>query len=57
MGGTGGGICYNDEEFKEIVGNGLHYSPATQCLIENQSLALKKLNMKLCDKRQCYRCL
>ena len=24
MGGTGGGICYNDEELKEVVSNGLH---------------------------------
>ena len=26
MGGTGGGICYNDEELKEVVSNGLHYA-------------------------------
>ena len=29
MGGTGGGICYNDDDLKEVVSNGLHYSPAT----------------------------
>lgn len=34
MGGTGGGICHNDEELREVVSNGLKYSPATQCLIE-----------------------
>ena len=27
MGGTGGGICYNDTDLEEIVSNGLHYSP------------------------------
>ena len=48
MGGTGGGICHNDAELKEVVSNGLHYSPATQCLIENQSQVIKKSNMKLC---------
>ena len=30
MGGTGGGICYNDEELKEVVSNGLH-STRLQC--------------------------
>ena len=46
MGGTGGGICYNDEELKEVVSNGLHYSPATQCLMKSQLLVTKKLSMK-----------
>ena len=34
MGGTGGGICYNDEDLQEIVPNGLNYSPVHQCLLE-----------------------
>ena len=34
MGGTGGGICYNDKDLEEIVSSGLHYSPVTQCLLE-----------------------
>ncbi len=46
MGGTGGGICYNDKDLEEIVSSGLHYSPVTQCLLKNQSQDLKKLNMK-----------
>ena len=32
LGGTGGGMCYNDEDLEEIVTSGLKYSPATQCL-------------------------
>ena len=32
LGGTGGGICENDKELKEIVANGLKSSPVTQCL-------------------------
>jgi carbamoylphosphate synthase large subunit len=39
MGGTGGGICHNDEELHEIVSNGLHYSPATQCLLAFETIS------------------
>ena len=34
MGGVGGGIAYNLEEFKEIAGRGLHLSPVHEVLIE-----------------------
>src|SRR5690606_39008118 len=33
LGGTGGGMCYNEEELKEITKNGLSLSPVNQCLI------------------------
>lgn len=46
MGGTGGGMCHNDDELKAIAANGLDLSPATQCLIENQLLAIKKLSLR-----------
>ena len=46
MGGTGGGICHNPKELDEIVTNGLHYSPVTQCYWKNQLLGIKKLSMK-----------
>lgn len=46
MGGTGGGICYNEEDLKEIVANGLKYSPVSQCLLENRSQDSKRSNMK-----------
>ncbi len=41
MGGTGGHIRHNDEELHEIVSNGLHYSPATQCLLEKSIAGFK----------------
>lgn len=47
MGGTGGGICHNDAEFKEIVTNGLHYSPATQCLIEKSIAGFKEIEYEV----------
>ena len=49
LGGTGGGICTNEQELKEIVENGLKLSPVTQCLLEKALQALKKLNMKSCE--------
>ena len=48
LGGTGGGICTNEQELKEIVENGLKLSPVTQCLLEKVSQALKKLNTRSC---------
>ena len=46
MGGTGGGICYNDEELKEVVSNGLHYTP-TQCLIEKSIVGYKEIEYEV----------
>ncbi len=39
LGGTGGGMCANEAELREIAENGLKLSPVTQCLIE-RSIAL-----------------
>ncbi len=36
LGGTGGGIAYNEEDLQEIVASGLKYSPVTQCLVEKK---------------------
>lgn len=47
MGGTGGGICHNDAELKEVVTNGLHYSPATQCLIEKSIAGFKEIEYEV----------
>lgn len=47
MGGTGGGICHNDAELKEVVSNGLHYSPATQCLIEKSIAGYKEIEYEV----------
>src|SRR5699024_831767 len=34
LGGTGGGMCYDEAELREITSNGLSLSPVNQCLIE-----------------------
>lgn len=47
MGGTGGGICNNNEELKEIVSNGLNYSPVRQCLIERSIAGYKEIEYEV----------
>ncbi|HXZ24061.1 MAG TPA: carbamoyl-phosphate synthase large subunit, partial [Methanomassiliicoccales archaeon] len=42
LGGTGGGIAYNDEELEEICGRGLIYSRIHQVLIEESVLGWKE---------------
>ena len=51
MGGTGGGICHNEADLREIVANGLRYSPVTQCLLE-KSIAGFKGNRVRSNARQ-----
>src|ERR1700760_1347148 len=41
LGGTGGGIAYNKEEFEQIVAGGLEASPTTEVLIEESVLGWK----------------
>lgn len=47
MGGTGGGMCHNDEELKTIAANGLDLSPATQCLIEKSIAGYKEIEFEV----------
>ena len=47
MGGTGGGLCDNPEQLKEIVSNGLELSPATQCLIEKSIMGYKEIEFEV----------
>lgn len=47
LGGTGGGICHNDEELKEIVSSGLKYSPVTQCLLEKSIAGFKEIEYEV----------
>ena len=47
MGGTGGGICYNDEDLEEIVTGGLKYSPVTQCLLEKSIAGFKEIEYEV----------
>ena len=42
LGGTGGGIAYNREEFEQIVAGGLEASPTTEVLIEESVLGWKE---------------
>ena len=47
LGGEGGGIAYNNEEFLEIVSNGLKLSPNTEVLIEESLLGWKEFEMEV----------
>jgi carbamoyl-phosphate synthase large subunit len=47
MGGSGGGIAYNREEFIEIVSSGLEQSPTTEVLLEVSVLGWKEYEMEV----------
>ena len=47
LAGTGGGIAYNMEEFKEIVERGLDASPVSEVLIEESVLGWKEYEMEV----------
>ena len=47
LAGTGGGIAYNLEEFREIVKGGLDISPTTEVLIEESVLGWKEYEMEV----------
>jgi carbamoyl-phosphate synthase large subunit len=47
LAGTGGGIAYNVEEFKEIVERGLDASPVSEVLIEESVLGWKEYEMEV----------
>ncbi len=47
LGGTGGGIAYNKEEFAQIVEGGLDVSPTTEVLIEESVLGWKEFEMEV----------
>jgi len=51
LAGTGGGIAYNVEEFKEIVERGLDLSPTTEVLIEESVLGWKEYEMEVVRDR------
>jgi carbamoyl-phosphate synthase large subunit len=51
LGGTGGGIAYNREEFVEIVTGGLEASPTTEVLIEESVLGWKEYEMEVVRDR------
>lgn len=47
LGGTGGGMCANQEELQEIAENGLKLSPVTQCLIERSIAGFKEIEYEV----------
>jgi carbamoyl-phosphate synthase large subunit len=51
MGGTGGGIAYNRDEFVHIVTGGLDASPTTEVLIEESLLGWKEYEMEVVRDR------
>ena len=55
LGGTGGGIAYNREEFEQIVNGGLEASPTHEVLVEECLLGWKEYEMEVMrdHKDQC----
>ena len=51
LGGTGGGIAYNREEFLEIVERGIDASPTNEVLIEESVLGWKEYEMEVVRDR------
>ena len=51
MGGTGGGIAYNREEFITIIEGGLDASPVTEVLVEESVLGWKEYEMEVVRDR------
>lgn len=47
LGGTGGGIAYNKEEFETITARGLDLSPVSEVLIEESLLGWKEFEMEV----------
>ena len=47
LGGTGGGVAYNTEEFHEICKRGLEASPTNELLIEESLLGWKEFEMEV----------
>jgi len=51
MGGSGGGIAYNREEFERIVSHGLEMSPTTEVLLEESVIGWKEFEMEVVRDR------
>ena len=49
LGGSGGGIAYNREEFERMVQNGLDISPTNEVLVEECLLGWKEYEMGSCE--------
>ncbi len=51
LGGTGGGIAYNPEEFEEICKRGIDLSPTSELLIEESLIGWKEYEMEVVRDR------
>jgi carbamoyl-phosphate synthase large subunit len=51
LGGTGGGIAYNRDEYEEIVLSGLRASPVSEVLVEQSVLGWKEFEMEVVRDR------
>ncbi|MBT3590635.1 MAG: carbamoyl-phosphate synthase large subunit [Candidatus Marinimicrobia bacterium] len=47
MGGTGGSVAYNSDEFQQLIENGLSASPTTEVLMEESLLGWKEYEMEV----------
>ncbi len=47
MGGSGGGIAYNREEYDQIVAHGLEMSPTSEVLLEESVIGWKEFEMEV----------
>ena len=51
LGGTGGGIAYNQEEFEQICSRGLELSPTSEVLIEESLIGWKEFELEVMRDR------
>ncbi|WP_418276806.1 carbamoyl-phosphate synthase large subunit [Isoptericola jiangsuensis] len=52
MGGLGSGFAYDEKDLRRIVGQGLHYSPTTEVLLEESILGWKEYELELMRDKQ-----
>ncbi|MFO7822277.1 MAG: carbamoyl-phosphate synthase large subunit [Lentisphaeria bacterium] len=52
LGGTGGGIAFNAQEFEDIVSMGLDYSPISEVLIEESVIGWKEFELEVMRDRK-----
>ena len=51
MGGLGSGIAYDEADLRQIAGQGLHYSPTTEVLLEESIIGWKEYELELMRDR------
>jgi carbamoyl-phosphate synthase large subunit len=51
MGGLGSGMAYDEADLRRIAGDGLHYSPTTEVLLEESILGWKEFELELMRDR------